>query len=178
MSEEAVIAMPIKPRQPAPALELRTVEGRSWSLDKAAPKTFTMVVAYRSLHCPICRTYLGELETKLPEFGKRGVEVIAVSVDTAERAARAKSEWGLHNLRIGYGLPVATARNWGLFISRGTKDSEPPEFTEPGIFLVKPDGTLFAMAIASFAWARPPLDGMLRSIDYFIEHNPPARGAE
>lgn len=168
--------MALKPRQPAPALTVDTVDGGVWSLKDAKPKSFTMIVAYRSLHCPICKTYLGDLEAKLPEFAKRGVEVIALSVDGKERAEKAKAEWGLKNLRLGYGLPIAAARDWDLFISRAQKDSEPAEFTEPGLFLVKPDGTLFSASIANTPWARPPLDQMLRAIDFFVANNPPARG--
>lgn len=168
--------MALKPRQPAPPLEVKTVGGGTWTLKDATPTAFTMVVVYRSLHCPICKTYLGDLEAKLPEFARRGVETIAVSVDTAERAAKAKSEWGLANLKLGYGLPIATARDWGLFVSHAQKDSEPATFTEPGLFLVKPDGTLFSASIANTPWARPPLDQMLKAIDFFIANNPPARG--
>lgn len=168
--------MTVKPRQPAPKLEVSTVGGDTWSLESSKPETFTMVVAYRSLHCPLCKSYLGELEAKLPEFEKLGVEVIAVSVDTAERAARSKAEWGLAKMRVGYGLTIDTARQWGLFISRAQKDSEPNEFTEPGLFLVKSDGTLYTASIANTPWARPPLDQMLRAIDFFAKNNPPARG--
>ena len=168
--------MILKPRQPAPKLEVSTVGGDTWSLETSKPETFTMVVVYRSLHCPLCKSYLGELEAKLPELEKLGVEVLAVSVDTAERAARSKAEWGLANMRVGYGLTIDTARQWGLFISRAQKDSEPAEFTEPGLFLVKSDGTLYTASIANTPWARPPLDQMLRAVDFFAKNNPPARG--
>lgn len=168
--------MTTKPRQLAPELEVDIVDSGRWSLQASAPKTFTMIVAYRSLHCPICKTYLGELEANLLEFEKRGVEVIAVSVDTAERATKAKSDWGLSRLRLGYGLSIPAARAWNLYISRAQKDTEPAQFTEPGLFLVKPDGTLFTAHVSSTPWARPPLDHMLRAIDFFIENKPLARG--
>lgn len=168
--------MALQPRHPAPKLVVPTVGGAPWSLEASRPETFTMIVVYRSLHCPLCKNYLGDLEAKLPQFAKLGVEVIAASVDTAERAARAKAEWGLANLRVGYGLSIDTARQWGLFISGAQKDSEPNEFTEPGLFLVKADGTLYTASIANTPWARPPLDQMLRAIDFFAKNNPPARG--
>jgi peroxiredoxin len=93
--------MTVKPRQPAPALEVKLLDGSTWRLADARPATFEMVVVYRGLHCPICKTYLGELEAKLPEFSKRGVHVIAVSTDSRERAERVTAEWGLSNLRVG-----------------------------------------------------------------------------
>jgi peroxiredoxin len=168
--------MALNPRQPAPALEVKTVDGGTWSLKASKPKSFTMVVVYRGLHCPICKTYLGDLEAKLPEFEKRGVDVIALSADGQDRAAKAKAEWGLNRLRVGYGLPTSVAREWDLFVSRAVRDGEPTEFTEPGLFLVKPDGTLFTVSIANTPWARPPLEHMLRAVDYFNERDPPARG--
>ena len=71
-----------------------------------------MIVFYRGLHCPICKTQLGDLELKLPDFAKRGVSVIALSSDAAVRAERSKQEWRLPNLRLGYGLDLQVARSW------------------------------------------------------------------
>jgi peroxiredoxin len=168
--------MTVKPRQPAPSLEVKLLDGGTWRLRDAKPANFEMIVVYRGLHCPVCKTYLGDLEAKLPEFAKRGVDVIALSTDSRERAERAKTEWGLNNLRIGYELPIATAREWDLFISTAIRDGEPPEFSEPGLFLTKPDGTLFFASRGSAPWGRPPLDQMLRGIDVATERKMPARG--
>lgn len=168
--------MMVKPRQPAPLLEVGMVGGGHFAMRAAEPRTFTMVVVYRSLHCPLCKRYLGEIEARLPEFESRGVEVVAVSVDTAERAARAKDEWGLKHLRIGHSLSIPAARAWNLYISRAQKDTEPPEFTEPGLFLVLPDGMLYMASISSTPWIRPSLDQVLGAIDSFIANRPPARG--
>jgi peroxiredoxin len=168
--------MTVKPRQPAPALKVKLLDGSTWSLGDAKPPMFEMIVVYRGLHCPICKTYLGELEVKLPEFSKRGVEVIAISTDNQDRAERAKAEWGLNNLRVGYDLSIANARQWDLFISTAIREGEPPEFSEPGLFLTRPDGTLFYAARGSAPWGRPPLDQMLRGIDVVTERKMPARG--
>ena len=168
--------MTTKPRQPAPPLEVKLLDGSTWRLADARPDNFAMVVFYRGLHCPICKTYLNELEAKLPEFAKRGVEVIAVSMDGPERAERSRAEWGLGDLRIGCDLTADGARAWDLFISRAIRDGEPPEFSEPGLFLTKPDGTLFYASRGSAPWGRPPLDQILRGIDTATERKMPARG--
>ena len=168
--------MTIKPREPAPQLEVKLLDGSTWRLRDAKPATFEMIVVYRGLHCPVCKTYLGELEAKLPEFEKRGVDVVAVSTDSHDRAERAKTEWGLDKLRLGYDLAIATARQWDLFISHAIREGEPPEFSEPGLFLIKPDGTLFFASRNSAPWGRPPFDQMLRGIDFAVERKIPARG--
>ena len=168
--------MTIKPREPAPQLEDKLLDGSTWRLRDAKPATFEMIVVYRGLHCPICKTYLGELEAKLPEFEKRGVDVVAVSTDSHDRAERAKTEWGLGKLLLGYDLAIATARQWDLFISHAIREGEPPEFSEPGLFLIKPDGTLFFASRNSAPWGRPPFDQMLRGIDFAVERKIPARG--
>ena len=168
--------MTVRPRQPAPPLEVKLLDGTTWRLGDSKPTALQMIVVYRGLHCPICKTYLGDLESKLPEFSERGVDVIAVSTDSHERAKKSKLEWGLDNLRIGCELTIANARAWELFISRSIRDGEPPEFSEPGLFLIKPDGTLFYASRNSAPWGRPPFDQLLRGIDFASERKMPARG--
>ena len=166
----------MKPRQPAPLLEFSLIDGNSWRLADAKPAAFTMIVAYRGLHCPVCKTYLKDLTSKLDEFDKRGVDVVAVSMDSRERAAQSHDEWELGKLKLGFGLPVETARAWNLYISSSIREGEPALFSEPGLFLVKQDGALYYVATSSAPWGRPPLDQMLRGVDVATERKMPARG--
>ena len=171
----------LKPRTKSPELEIETLDEGQWRLSDQKPENFTMIVAYRGLHCPICRTYLSELDRNAEEFGKRGVEVIAVSTDILERAAQTKDEWKLRNLRIGYGLSIPKAREWGLYISssRGKTSAgvvEPDQFNEPGVFLIKPDQTLYASSVATMPFARPHFKEVLAAIDFIVEKDYPARG--
>ena len=171
----------LKPRTKSPELEIETLDEGQWRLSDQKPENFTMIVAYRGLHCPICRTYLSELDRNAEEFGKRGVEVIAVSTDILERAAQTKDEWKLRNLRIGYGLSIPKAREWGLYISssRGKTSAgvvEPDQFNEPGVFLIKPDQTLYASSVATMPFARPHFKEILAAIDFIVEKDYPARG--
>ena len=166
----------LTPRTKAPELELHTVSDGTWKLSEQAPENFTMIVFYRGLHCPVCRRYLQGLERKLDDFSSRGVEVIAISGDTQERAAQAKEEWELEKLRIGYGQSIDSMREWDLFISRATNESEPDLFGEPGLFLIRPDGTVYYEAIQSMPFGRPIFQEMLGAIDWVLQNDYPARG--
>lgn len=166
----------VTPRRPAPSLSVELTGGGTWRLADRRPDTFTMVVFYRGLHCPVCHAQLRELDRRLDELTARGVDVLAVSGDDRERASRTVSEWKLERLHVGYGIEEATMRRWGLFVSRAIKDGEPARFNEPGLFLVRPDGTIFYEAITSMPWGRPRLDDILGGIDFVLEHGYPARG--
>jgi peroxiredoxin len=171
----------IKPRQPTPDLSVPVAHGGRWTLSARAPRRFTLIVAYRGLHCPICRAYLSELDRMHAEFVARGVDVLAVSADGAERAAQAVTQWGLTNLAIGHSLPLDVARDWGLYVSTSrTRPSagieEPALFTEPGVFLVRPDRSLYYAAVQTMPFARPHLDELLRAIDFVVMNDYPARG--
>lgn len=168
--------MSIKPKARAPELAVPTVDGDIWRLDEQTPRAFTMLVFYRGLHCPVCKGYLADLERKLPRFAERGVEVSAISADDETRAAQAKAEWGLQHLRVGYGLPIDKAREWGLYISSAIKDNEPARFTEPGLFLIEPGGSLYYAAINSMPFGRPSFSDLLGAIDFVQTHHYPARG--
>ena len=91
------------------------------------------------------------------------------------------TSWGLENLIIGHGLAIDAAREWGLFISssRGKTSVgvlEPPLFSEPGLFLVRPDATLYASAVNTMPFARPNFGELMKALDFIIEKDYPARG--
>jgi peroxiredoxin len=169
------------PRQAVPALDVPLVGGGRFDLAAETPEHFTLVVFFRGLHCPICNLQLNDLQRKLPEFDKRGVSVIAISSDDGQRASEAKSSWGLAALRLGYGLELAKAREWGLFVSTGRGKTsvgieEPARFSEPAIYLVRPDGTLYFGSVQTMPFARPHFADILGAIDMVVARNYPARG--
>jgi peroxiredoxin len=169
------------PRKPVPSLEFDTLGGGRWSLEAQAPRHFTMVVFYRGLHCPVCRRYTSELNGMIGEFDRRGVSTVIVSTDDEGRASQAKSQWGLPNLAIGYGVSIEKAREWGLYISAGRGATsagveEPALFAEPGLFLVRPDRTLYWASISTMPFARPHFDEIAQAIDFVVGKNYPARG--
>ena len=91
------------------------------------------------------------------------MKVIALSSDTRERAQAMADKLKAPGLRVGYDLPLAVARGWGLYIStsRGTTSigiEEPALFAEPAVYLVRPDGTLYYGAVQTMPFARPHFD--------------------
>jgi peroxiredoxin len=169
------------PRQNVPALVVQTLAHGNFTLHDETPPNFTLVVFYRGLHCPICVKYLLELGRQLAAFEERGVQVVAVSSDTAERAQAMADKLQAPALRVGYGLGLGSAREWGLYIStsRGMTSAgveEPPLFSEPGLFIVRPDGTLYYGAVQTMPFARPHFDELLAAIDFALAKNYPARG--
>ena len=173
--------VPLFPRKAVPPLQVDLASGGAFDLAREKPAHFTLLVFYRGLHCPICKTQLRELESKLEEFDKRGVAVVAVSSDTKERAMQTREAWGLTQLRIGYGLDLAAARRWGLFISTGRGMTsagveEPARFSEPALYLIRPDGTLYFGSVQTMPFARPHFADILAAIDHVLKNNYPARG--
>ena len=173
--------MSLMPRQPVPALDLQRLHGRPFTLAEQAPEQFTMLVFYRGFHCPVCRRYVGELDTLMEEFAKRGVTVCVASSDIRERAEQTTADWGLKQIDLAYGLPIETAREWGLYIStsRGKTSlgiEEPAKFSEPGLFLMRPDGTLYWGNVSTMPFARPHFTEILSAIDFALKNDYPARG--
>jgi peroxiredoxin len=172
---------PLMPRQSVPALQVPTLSHGAFSLQDDAAQHFTLVVFYRGLHCPICLKYLLELGRLQPEFATRGVKVIAVSSDTAERAQAMADKLQAPGLRIGHSLDLAAARDWGLYlsVSRGLTSigiEEPALFSEPAVYIVRPDGTLYWGAVQTMPFARPHFDEILGALDFALAKDYPGRG--
>lgn len=177
---------PLMPRQKAPPLRAPLAGGGEYDLARDNPELFSMIVFYRGLHCQQCQAYLGELEKLLPEFDKRGISAVAISCDTQERGESAKPQWGLVNLRVGYGLSLRDARVWGLFLTqarpRASGLSEPPWCCEPAVYLIAPDKTLWFSAVQNMAFARPRFEDIIEGFEflfargYFTQKECPARG--
>lgn len=137
---------------------------------------WTMVVVYRGKHCPICKTYLAELERLAPEFAKAGVAVVAVSADPEDRACSFADDIGV-TFPVGYGLTVDQMRTLGLYVSepRSEKETDRP-FAEPGVFVINAEGLLQVVDISNAPFARPDLAGLAKGLKYIRDNDYPIRG--
>jgi peroxiredoxin len=167
-----------QPDQQVPDLKLNLVGGETFDLAAETPENFVMVVFYRGLHCPMCKKFLTTLNTLAKDYADIGVSIIAASMNDEAIATQTRVDWGLDNLRIGYGLSEEVAQNWDLYISSSIREGEADVFSEPGFFLVRPDGRLFLANITNMPWGRPDLHEILQKVPFALERNYPARGVK
>ena len=164
------------PGRPVPPLALETVGHGPWSLAAGASERFSLLVFYRGAHCPICRQYVSDLDQLSDEFKSIGVQPVAISMDSAERARESVEAWGLERVRVAHGLSLEAAQAWGLFVSSAAADIEPEQFSEPALFLVRPNGVLYGSSVNSMPFARASFDELLVAIRRIIEIDHPERG--
>ncbi|WP_085909184.1 peroxiredoxin-like family protein [Kiloniella majae] len=171
----------LMPRQKTPNLSLPTLNDGTFDLSSDGAERYTLVTFYRGLHCPICANYLKELERLTPEFAERGVKTIAISSDGKERTEEMAAKIDAKSLRFAYDLPLSVAREWGLYIStsRGKTSigiEEPALFSEPGVFLVTPEQTLYYASVQTMPFVRPVFKEMIGALDFVIANDYPGRG--
>ncbi len=171
----------LMPRQKTPGLTVPTLDHGTFDLSAATPERGTVICFYRGLHCPICATYLTEFQKRVADFAERGVETIAISADDQDRTRAMAEKVGATTLRFGYDLPLQVARDWGLYIStsRGKTSigiEEPALFSEPGLFMVTPEQTLYYGSTQTMPFVRPHFSELVGALDFAIPNNYPARG--
>ena len=164
------------PGEKTPSLVLNTLDNDIWSLEANLNKTKTMIVFFRGLHCPICSDFLKEIDNQLTDYKKSNTEVIAVSMDSKERAIKAKREWSIKNLNIAFGLTEEKAREWNLYISKSIKEVEAEMFCEPGLFIIKEDGSLYLINTSNMPFARPDVSAFPAKLVFAEEKQYPVRG--
>jgi len=163
-----------RPGEPAPPLRFPLVSGARFDLDEArADHDYLVVEVYRGHHCGVCRTHLSELAAKTDDFASYGASLVFVSMNERSLAERAKREWALADVPLGYDLDLETARRWGLFLSSRFRETEPTLFAEPATFVVRRDGVLYAADIRSSPHLRPQLDRVLTLVRRATEGYPP-----
>ncbi|NBC88396.1 MAG: redoxin domain-containing protein [Alphaproteobacteria bacterium] len=165
------------PGQPVPALDLPLTIGAQYDLSKQRPENFTLVAFYRGSHCPVCRSHLEEMGSKVEALSEHGINPVAVSMDAKDRAMAVDSDWKTGDLPLAYAMDEDTAREWGLYISQARDGSDEPEvFSEPGLFLVRSDGTLYMAQVQGAPFSRPDIDQLIDGIEFALEQDYPPRG--
>jgi peroxiredoxin len=178
--------------QVAPALSLPTLKDDTFDLHKQSPEKFTIIVFYRGKHCPICLQYLQEIEEQHESLKQSGMEIVAISMDDKEKALETAKKASasmpdreekktddnkLLSFPILHGLTVDMAREWGLYLSSAIPgSSEPDVFSEAGLFVIRPDHTVFMAQVQSAPFTRPNIQQLVGGLNFAKEHGYPARG--
>ncbi|KZY34475.1 thioredoxin peroxidase [Roseovarius sp. HI0049] len=150
-----------------PAIDLPVLSGGTRSL--ATPRDgfdWQLTIVYRGKHCPLCTTYLKELNAALPDFTAQGTDVLAVSADSEARA-RAHMEEVAPEFDVAHGLTIPQMQALGLYISgtQNGRDVEAP-FAEPGLFVIDDTGLLQITDISNVPFARPDLKWIAKGIGF------------
>ncbi|TWX70622.1 AhpC/TSA family protein [Colwellia demingiae] len=137
-----------------------------------------MVIVYRGQHCPLCTDYLLILKKLLPEFNAIGVDVVAVSSDSPEKANLQIGKIN-PNFDVGYELTTEQMKKLGLYISnpRSSEEADRP-FAEPALFVINEKGEIQIIDISNAPFARPELSSILMGLKFVRnpENNYPIRG--
>lgn len=135
-----------------------------------------LLVVYRGKHCPRCKTYLNRLDELKAEWEAAGFELLAVSADTAQKAAADIAEFGWR-FPVAHSMTEPQMRALGLYVSDPASDAETDRrFAEPGVFCVRPDGTAHIISISNGPSARPDLAELLSGMKFVIEKGRSPRG--
>ena len=159
---------------PMPVLTLPRVGGGEVAIGSASG--WQIVFVYRGKHCPLCRRYLGELKAQLEPFRALGLEVVAVSADTREKAEAEVGEEGW-TFPVGYDLTMEQMRRLGVYISepRSPLETDRP-FAEPGLFVVNPDHRMQIIDVSNAPASRPALAILLLGLQFTMKNDLPVRG--
>ena len=141
-------------------------EGRDW----------TMVVVYRGQHCPLCTRYLKGLTTLVEAFHAEGIDVVAVSADSAEQAKSQMAEVE-PTFPVAHSLSTGQMRQLGLYISDPRSAQETDHaFAEPALFVVNGGGDIQIVDISNAPFARPDLEALLGGLQFVRANSYPIRG--
>jgi peroxiredoxin len=139
-------ALPAREDRPAvgetfPAFRLPTSEGARYQFRAPRPGA-TLLLFYRGGWCPFCRAELAELRDRWREIHDRGVEILAVSSEPAERseALRRKLELPITFLSDTEGvlMDALGIRDAGAMDERPARE----DIFLPTTFLVDADGVI------------------------------------
>jgi alkyl hydroperoxide reductase subunit AhpC len=156
----------------APDFEANTTEGRirfhdwignSWAVLFSHPKDFT----------PICTTELGYMAKIKPEFDKRGVKIIGLSVDPVENHAKwaddiKETQGTAPNYPMIGDTDLSIAKAWGMLPAAASGDvakrTAADNATVRNVFVVGPDKKIKLILVYPMTTGRN-FDEVLRVID-------------
>ena len=164
----------LHPGQPFAPIRFRRLDGEEFEF--GTPGSWQALFVLRGQHCPICKSYLADLEARRPAYAELGVSLAAVSADS-EAQTRVLAGAAKPGFPMLYGMDEATMRSLGLYISEPRSAQETDHlFPEPALFVVNPEGVLHFVDVANAPFLRPDPDRLLNGLRYVIQNQYPIRG--
>ena len=163
------------PGQPFPQLTFKMLDGTTFETAEFAGG-WSLLIVYRGHHCPRCKDYIASLHKHAPAYSERRVRIVLGSADPAETARQTVAEEGW-TLPVFAGLTVDQMSALGLFITDPGDDSTIHGlYSEPGLFLINPDGLLQTLSTSNSPSTRPDLEVFLDGVIGTQDRNLPIRG--
>jgi peroxiredoxin len=107
----------LHPGQPFAPISFKQLDGGNFIFGAAGAWQALFVI--RGQHCPICKSYLSEIEQRREALAALGVSVSAVSADS-EAQTRITDEAAKVNFPLLYGMDEATMHWLGLYEDRAS----------------------------------------------------------
>ena len=141
----------------APDATLPDVTGKTQRLAKLYGEGPTFVVFYRGGWCPFCNLQLHDLMTAKPDFDKRGLRIVAISVDLPNESAKTQAKQGVlfpmlsdgnlaahkafHIVHVPSDTEAKALVGYGVDLEKYSGQSH-HSFAVPSIFLVDKTGVV------------------------------------
>lgn len=139
-------------------------------------ENWSLVVIYRGKHCGRCKKYLKILNDMRQKWYDAGFDVAVVSADPVEKAQADRDEFGW-DFDLGYDLSEAQMATLGVYVSDPLSAAETDRrFAEPGVFVLRPDGSMLLISISNGPSARPELEELLDGMIFTVKNDRPPRG--
>ncbi len=166
--------------QPAPSATLSDSAGKSIELAGLWKEGPILLVFYRGGWCPYCNFQIHELTAAYPEYQRRGVTPVAVSVDKPDESARTQPTYAIpfpvlsdpdlaahdafHVVHEADAAEVARLKGFGIDVERSSGRNH-HRFAVPSMFLIDDKGVVrWAHADPDYK-VRPTTAQILAAVD-------------
>jgi peroxiredoxin len=176
--------------QKAPEAMVEDSSGKPAKLSELIARGPVLLVFYRGGWCPYCNFQIRELGQAWPEFQKRGITPVALSVDRVQEAAKTKTSWQVPFPVLSDPDLVAhkafrmvhttseqerqALKSFGIDLE-GASGRQHHSFAVPGLFLIDKEGTVrWAHAEGDYK-VRPKVEQVLAAMDEALAPKAPVR---
>lgn len=140
-----------------PDAKARDLEGKEVSLASVYAKGPVLLLFYRGGWCPYCNAEIHSLAKAYPEYQKRGVTPVAVSVDLPENGSKTQASWSIpfpvlsdtdaatldafHVSRVVEGKELGMLKGYGIDLESASGKAH-HKIAIPSLFLIDRGGVV------------------------------------